>query len=73
MSKICELCGKTYKKGNAVPRGIGRRVTKRNIKRQQPNLRRKKFVIDGTPVRMRICAACLKRIKKDEKAAENPQ
>lgn len=70
MARVCELCGKSYKKGNLVPRGIGRRVTRRTIRRQQPNLRSKKFVVDGTPIKMRICASCLKRIKKDQVQGE---
>ena len=65
MPKLCEICGKGYKKGNLVPRGVGRRVTKRTLHRQQPNLRTKKFVIEGTPVKVKLCASCLKRIKKE--------
>ncbi|MFZ5425301.1 MAG: large ribosomal subunit protein bL28 [Patescibacteria group bacterium] len=71
MSKVCALCEKSYLKGNSVPRGIGRRVTNRAIKRQQVNLRNKKFNIGGTSVHMRICSSCLKRIKVEEKAVIN--
>ncbi|HLC93860.1 MAG TPA: 50S ribosomal protein L28 [Patescibacteria group bacterium] len=63
MSKICQICGKGYLKGNQVPRGIGRRVTRRTNIRQQPNLRSKKFLVDGTAITVKICASCLKRIK----------
>jgi ribosomal protein L28 len=70
MSRICELCGKTYKKGNLVPRGIGRRVTRRTIRRQNPNLRSKKITVDGKTFKAKICASCLKRMKKDAKDAE---
>jgi ribosomal protein L28 len=73
MSRICELCGKSYMKGNLVPRGIGRRVTRRTIKRQHPNLRSRKFDVDGRTVRMRICASCLKRIKKEKKEAQSSE
>ncbi len=66
MSKICQLCGKGSLKGNQVPRGIGRRVTKRSIIKQEPNLRVKKFTVNGRSVTLRICASCLKRIRYDE-------
>ena len=71
MSRVCELCEKGYIKGNLVPRGVGRRVTHRTLHRQQPNLRVKRFVINGTPVKMKICASCLKRIKKEGRDADN--
>jgi ribosomal protein L28 len=69
MAKICQICGKGALKGKQVPRGIGRRVTRRTIIKQEPNLRVKKFVIDGTSVSLRICASCLKRIKFEERKA----
>lgn len=65
MAKSCNICGKEALKGNLVPRGIGRRVTRRTIRRQQPNLRVKRMVINGTSLKVRLCAACLKRLKKD--------
>jgi large subunit ribosomal protein L28 len=65
MSKICEICGKGYLKGNLVPRGVGRRVTKRTIHRQQPNLRIKRLLVGGVKIKVRMCASCLKRLKKD--------
>jgi ribosomal protein L28 len=70
MSKICDVCGKTFQKGNLVPRGVGRRVTRRTITQKQPNLRIKRFIIDGNTVKVRLCASCLKRIKYEEKLAE---
>lgn len=65
MSRICQICQKTYKKGNLVPRGVGKRVTRRTTRHQQPNLRTKRVEIDGRPVRLTLCAACLKKLKKD--------
>lgn len=65
MSKLCEICGKGYLKGNLVPRGIGRRVTRRTIMKQQPNLRVKRLDMGGTKVKIQMCASCLKRLKKD--------
>ena len=70
MAKACEMCGKTYQKGNLVPRGIGNRVTKRTITRKAPNFRNKRLEIDGKKVRVVICASCLKRIKKARKDLE---
>ena len=67
MSKQCEICGKTYQKGNLVPRGIGNRVTKRTIRRNSVNLRTKRFEIDGRKIKVKLCASCLKRLKKDER------
>lgn len=65
MSKICEICGKGYIKGNQVPRGIGNRVTKRIIKQQQPNLRVKRIEFNGNKVKVKLCASCLKKLKKE--------
>ncbi len=62
MSKMCEVCGKGYLKGNQVPRGIGRRVTRRTSMRQMPNIRSKKFNIDGVNYTVKLCASCLKRM-----------
>lgn len=69
MSKICDICGKTGQKGNLVPRGVGKRVTRRTINIRQPNLRVKRFNIDGNKVKMFLCASCLKRIGFDAKKA----
>ena len=70
MSKTCDLCAKGYQKANLVPRGIGNRVTNRALTRNRVNLRSKRFDLGGNSVRLRICTSCLKRIKKDGKAAE---
>lgn len=52
-------------KGNLVPRGIGNRVARRTIRRQQPNIRTKRMNIGGTSLKVRLCSSCLKRLKKD--------
>lgn len=65
MSKICEVCGKSYQRAKLVPRGIGNRVTKRTTTRKGVNLRNKRLSINGKTVKVRICASCLKKIKKD--------
>jgi large subunit ribosomal protein L28 len=70
MSKICDVCQKGYQKGNLVPRGIGRRVTKRTITMRHPNLRARRFEINGTSVKLMICSSCLKRLKFEENKAK---
>lgn len=65
MSKICEICGKGAMKGNLVPRGIGRRVTRRTIMTQEPNLVTKRLDLGGDKIKIKMCTSCLKRLKKD--------
>jgi len=66
MSKQCQVCGKTYQKGKLVPRGIGNRVTRRTLKRNSVNLRVKRFLINGSKMKVILCSSCLKRLKKDD-------
>ena len=70
MSKVCDICSKGALKGNLVKRGIGRRVTRRTITKQTPNLFDKKITIDNTTVKLRLCSSCLKRIKYEQNAIE---
>jgi len=67
MSRVCEICGKKYQRGKLVARGIGNRVTRRTNTRKGVNLRNKRLNIGGKMVRIRLCASCLKRIKKGAK------
>ncbi|NMB91922.1 hypothetical protein GYA37_03700 [candidate division WWE3 bacterium] len=67
MSRVCDICGKTYQKSNLVPRGIGNRVTRRTKSHNKANLRVKRFLINGVRVKFKLCASCLKRIKKEDK------
>lgn len=73
MARVCEVCQKSYLKGNLVPRGVGRRVTSRTIKRQQPNIRSKKITINGKTAKVNICTSCLKRIKFEKKQRDQKQ
>ena len=77
MSRICEVCGKSYLRGNKVPRGVGRRVVRRTTIRQMPNLRVKRFNLNGTNVKVVLCSSCLKRMKFEavntEKSANTPK
>lgn len=67
MSRICDICGKSYQRAKLVPRGIGNRVTKRTTTRNGVNLRIKRISINGKMVKVKLCASCLKRIGKDKK------
>ncbi|HNS71296.1 MAG TPA: L28 family ribosomal protein [bacterium] len=67
MSRICQICGKGSVKAHLVSRGVGNRVTRRTIIRRMPNLRSKKFKINGVNVRFLLCSSCLKRMKRDAK------
>jgi len=71
MSKICDICGKGYLKGNLVPRGVGKRVTRRTTMRQQPNLRVKRLDLGGNTISVQMCTSCLKRLKKDSVVETN--
>ncbi|MFC1756316.1 bL28 family ribosomal protein [Patescibacteria group bacterium] len=71
MSRRCDICSKGYMKANLVPRGIGRRVTNRAIKRQQPNIRNKKMTIKGVTKTYGVCTSCLKRMKFEKKKKDD--
>lgn len=72
MARVCELCEKSTLKGNLVPRGIGRRVTRRTIRHQKPNLRTVRMALEegGNKVTLRICTSCLKKLKRENKTVE---
>ncbi len=70
MSKVCEICLKSYLKSNLVKRGIGRRVVRRTLSRQEPNLFEKKLKIDGVNIKIKMCSSCLKRIKYERNLAD---
>ncbi len=69
MSRVCDLCKKGYLKGNLVPRGIGRRVTRRTIRRQKVNLRTVRMAPKkgDNKITMKLCTSCYKRIRKNQK------
>jgi len=67
MSRICDICGKSYQRAKLVARGIGNRVTRRTTTRKGVNLRIKRLSINGKMVKVKLCASCLKRIMKDKK------
>jgi len=69
MSLVCEMCLKSYNRGNLVKRLIGNRVARRTTRRQQPNLRNKRIEVEGQMVRVKLCTSCLKKIKSDKKVS----
>ncbi|MGB6838940.1 MAG: 50S ribosomal protein L28 [Microgenomates group bacterium] len=71
MAYVCEICGKStvvgrsqrHKRGVAGKRWRKRAQATRRVFR--PNLQKATLVISGEKKQMRICAKCLKKIKKD--------
>lgn len=70
MSAICEICGKTVVVGRSQQhrRGVaGKRWKKRaqsTPRLFRPNLQKVTLKVAGETRKMRICAKCLKRIRK---------
>ena len=62
MSRVCDLCGKTYQKGHNISHSA-----KKSIKRNQPNLRTVRVEVGGGMKKMKLCAQCLKKTKMVEK------
>ena len=55
MAKQCEICGKQTVTGHRISHAHN--VTSRTW---EPNLRRVKALVDGTPRRIRVCTRCLR-------------
>ena len=55
MAARCEVCGKGPMVGNHVSHAHNKKKRRFN-----PNLRRVRAVVDGTPRRMRVCSKCIK-------------
>ena len=68
---MCEICGKGVVMGRSQrhKRGVaGKRWRKRAQKTPKlfkPNLQKATLTINGKKKQMKICAKCLKKIKKD--------
>ena len=68
MSKICAICGKGPAAGRTIKRrglakkkgGVGQKITGVNPRRFLPNLQSVRAIVDGTPMRIRVCVKCLK-------------
>ncbi|MCF7796511.1 MAG: 50S ribosomal protein L28 [Lentisphaeria bacterium] len=55
MAQICKICGKGPKTGNNVSHSH-----KKSRRRWLPNLQRVRIMLDGRPVRVRVCTTCIK-------------
>ncbi len=68
MARVCKFCGKGSVRANRITRrgkakkegGIGRHITKVAARRQKPNLKKVKAIVDGSPQRVKVCTQCLK-------------
>lgn len=71
MAKVCEICAKKPITGGREQRTGTRGYLKKRVKRRfQPNLRRVTLETEEGFKRLRICAKCLKRIRREESARE---
>ena len=74
MAKVCDICGKgpvagrTYSRRGMLKKkgGVGRRTTRKNIRRFLVNLQRVKALWHGAVTHLRVCMTCLKsgRVQK---------
>jgi len=55
MAQVCKICGKGPQTGNNVSH-----THKKSRRRWLPNLQRVRVMIDGTPMRIRVCTTCIK-------------
>ncbi len=78
MANVCYHCGKgvLYGRSHTHHRGVaGGRWKKRAPKTRrifQPNLQRVEILEEGKTKRVKLCAKCIKRVKKDIKEGEKP-
>ncbi|MCF7800606.1 MAG: 50S ribosomal protein L28 [Candidatus Marinimicrobia bacterium] len=55
MAQFCKICGKGPRTGNNVSHSH-----KKSRRRWLPNLQRVRIMLDGRPVRVRVCTTCIK-------------
>jgi large subunit ribosomal protein L28 len=55
MARSCDICGKSPVFGNRISHAHN--ITKR---RWNPNLRRVKALVEGSPKTLRVCTACIR-------------
>lgn len=68
MSKICAICGKKPVAGRTIKRrglakkkgGVGQKITGVNPRRFLPNLKTVRALVNGSPMKIRVCVKCLK-------------
>ena len=55
MASVCDVCGKRP--------GFGKNVSfshRRTSRRWNPNIQRRRVVVNGTPKRISVCTSCIK-------------
>ena len=68
MARQCAVCGKgpvagrTYSRRGMAKKqgGVGRRITRVNLRWFLPNVQRVRAVVNGRVQRLRVCTKCLK-------------
>jgi large subunit ribosomal protein L28 len=73
MSKHCDICGKGPRFGNRVAR-LGRNAQKRRVlgrsaRMFRPNIQPVKAIVDGRPVKLKVCTSCLKAGKVQRRSS----
>jgi large subunit ribosomal protein L28 len=73
MSQRCDVCGKEPRFGNQVAR-LGRNAQRRRVlgrspRMFRPNIQSVKATVDGRPVKLKVCTACLKAGKVQRRTA----
>ncbi len=68
MAYRCEICSKGIMYGHNVSHS--KRRTNRVFK---PNLQSRRVVVDGTPMRIKVCTNCIKLMNKRAKEAAAAQ
>ncbi len=68
MARKCAICGKKAISGNSITRrglakkkgGVGKKTTGITKRKFQPNLQRKRVIIDGKIRKILVCTKCIK-------------
>ncbi|PIS15347.1 50S ribosomal protein L28 [Candidatus Shapirobacteria bacterium CG09_land_8_20_14_0_10_38_17] len=67
----CQICGKKPVRGNKVIRtGTGKWIKKRVAVLRKPNLQSVTIIKDGQKKKLRVCAKCLKKLRKEGKLVD---
>ncbi|MBM3288470.1 MAG: 50S ribosomal protein L28 [Candidatus Eisenbacteria bacterium] len=68
MSRICDICGKGIQFGSQISHAHN--VSHRTW---NPNLQRVRAIVDGKPVRLRVCTGCLRsdRVQKQDRKVKS--
>lgn len=69
MARVCSICNKRTEVGKIVARrglpkkkgGVGLRCTGRTLRKYKPNIQKVRAMVDGVPVRIKLCTRCLKK------------